>query len=61
MRMFSSGVHSCQTPSTIERNRTPSSEWANVSASEKIWNPPESVRRGRFHPMNECKPARLAR
>ena len=39
-----------------ERNVTPSSSISLIAASENTWKPPESVRIGRSHAANLCRP-----
>ena len=56
MRIDSSGLRKTFEPSTGEAKVTPSSVILRLCASEKTWNPPESVRIGRFQPMNRCRP-----
>ncbi len=51
-----SGVKRCVEPSMWLRKVTPSSSIVLMSESENTWNPPESVRIGRFHPWKRCSP-----
>ena len=55
-----SGVNRCSEPSRCERKVTPSSSTTRRSPSETTWKPPESVRIGRSHAMNRCRPPRRA-
>lgn len=50
-RMLTSGVMRTFAPSTNEEKVTPSSSSVRMSAMEKAWKPPESVRMGPFHRM----------
>ncbi len=51
-----SGVKKTLSPSTGERNLTPSSLILRISASENTWKPPESVSIGPSQCMNSCNP-----
>ncbi len=56
--MTFSGVKRCSLPSMCERKVTPSSSSRRRAASEKTWNPPESVRIGPSQPITRCRPPR---
>ena len=58
--MSRSGVSLCVEPSRCDVNVTPSSSTRRSSASEKTWNPPESVRIGPSQTMNRCSPPSIA-
>ena len=55
IRIDSSGVSSSRSPLIGDWKRTPSSPILRVAPRENTWNPPESVRIGRFQPMNRCR------
>jgi hypothetical protein len=54
--MTDSGVNMCSEPSMWLWKRTPSSSIRRISASEKTWKPPESVRIGPSQRMKSWRP-----